>query len=178
MRERRWTETADPSEDGHPCEVAVALRLVAIRSNVVQEIPADVLDLAIQFAWIGKAVSRTVSITEWLSSGIDPNTREIVAAMAVDSVARQTALSHATGSRAAPAMADGLAAVRACQGFGQAVRVVRALCGQNPPAADVRRLSSLSEIARGLPDTKRLDRAKSYDGVISLDAFRKKRGRG
>jgi len=175
MRESRRVAATDPSEDGHPCEVALAMRLAVVRSRIVDEIPADVLDLAIQFAWIGKAVSRTVAINEWFLSGIDPNTREIVASMAVDSVARQAALSHATGSPASPSMAEGLAAVRSCQAFAHAVKVVKSLCGPSPSASDVQRLAILCGISQAMSDTKRLARAKAADGIISLDAFRKSR---
>jgi hypothetical protein len=175
MKNRLRNETGDPAEDGHPCEVALRFREAAIRSGVVDEVPADVLDLAIQFAWMGKAISRTVDLNEWCLSGVDPNTREIVAAMSMDSATRQIALHHAVKGIAAAGLEKSLRRIRSAQGFGHAVRVVQTVCGRNPSVADVERLSALNAISAGLVDTRRLERAVAAEGVVSLDAVRKQR---
>jgi hypothetical protein len=141
----------------------------------MDEIPADVLDLAIQFAWIGKAVSRTDGLHEWCLSGIDPNTREIVAAMSLDSLARETAIKHAVKGLAASGLEDSLRSIRSSQAFGHALRVVQSVSGRNPSVYDVERLSILAELSSKLTDTKRLARAQSAEGIVSLDAFRKQK---
>lgn len=175
MRINKRLSAGDAAEDGHPCEVAIAFRDVVIRSNVMDEIPADVLDLAIQFAWIGKAVSRTDGLHEWCLSGIDPNTREMVAAMSMDSLARETAIQHAVKGKAAYGLEESLRSIRSSQAFGHALKVVQSVCGRNPSVSDVERLAILADLSSQLSDTKRLARAKAVEGVVSLDAFRKHR---
>ena len=175
MMNRTRISAGDAAEDGHPCEVALAFRSAVIRSDIVDEMPADVLDLAIQFAWIGKAVSRTEGLDEWCLSSIDPNTREMVAAMAMDSLARQTALHHAVKGKASPGLESSLRSIRSSQAFAQALRVVQSVGGRNPSVADVERLAVLCDLSSRLTDTKRLARAKVIDGVVSLEAFRKRR---
>ncbi len=175
MRTNKRLSAGDAAEDGHPCEVAIAFRDVVIRSNVIDEIPADVLDLAIQFAWIGKAVSRTEGLHEWCLSGIDPNTREMIAAMSMDTLTRETAIQHAVRSKAAYGLEESLRSIRSSQAFGHALRVVQSVCGRNPSVADVERLAFLAHLSSQLSDTKRLARAKAAEGVVSLDAFRKQR---
>lgn len=165
----------DASEDGHPCEVALAFRTAVKFADVADEVPADILDLAIQFAWIGKAVSRTGHLGDWLRDGIDPNTREIVAAMAVDSRARQMAVLHAGKGAAAPRLEANLRAIRTSQAFVHAIRVAGGLCGSSPAVADVIRLSRLAEFAAALPDTKRPAPKPPQASVLSLEAFRKQR---
>lgn len=165
----------DAAEDGHPCEVALAFRSAVIRSDIADEIPADVLDLAIQFAWIGKAVSRTVGLNEWCLSGIDPNTREMVAAMAMDSSTRQTAIHHAVKAAAAPGLEQSLRSIRSSQAFAQALRTLQSVSGRSPSAYDVERLAILCDLSSKLSDTKRLAQTKAADSVVSLDAFRKRR---
>ena len=168
-------EEGDPSEDGHPCEAALPFRLAAVRSGIVDEVSADVLDLAIQFAWIGKAVSRTEDLNEWCLSSIDPNTREIIAAMSMDSLARQAALDHAVNGKALPGLEASLRSIRSGQAFGHALRIVQSLCGRSPSQLDVERLAVLSGISARLSDTRRLARARAAEGIVSLDAFRKRR---
>jgi hypothetical protein len=175
MKLNKWLSAGDAAEDGHPCQVALAFRDVAIRSGIIDEIPADVLDLAIQFAWIGKAVSRTDCLNEWCLSGIDPNTREMVAAMSMDHLARETALRHALSGKAAAGLEDSLRIIRANQAFGHAIKVVQSVCRPSPSVCDVERLGFLAHLSSKLSDTKRLERARAADGVVSLDAFRKQR---
>ncbi|MCS4089739.1 hypothetical protein [Rhizobium sp. BK176] len=175
MRANKRLPAGDAAEDGHPCEVAIAFKDVVIRSDIADEVPADVVDLAIQFAWIGKAVSRTEGLNEWCLSGIDPNTREMVAAMAMDSLARETAIQHAVKGKAALGLEDSLRSIRASQGFRHAIKVVQSVCGRNPSISDVERLSDLADISSRLSDTKRLAAAKAATAVVSLDAFRKHR---
>lgn len=175
MMNKTRISAGDAAEDGHPCEVALAFRSAVIRSDVADEIPADVLDLAIQFAWIGKAVSRTEGLDEWCLSGIDPNTREMIAAMAMDTLARQTALHHAVRSKASPGLECSLRAIRTSQAFAQALRVVQSVSGQRPAVADVERLAALCDLSARLSDTRRLAKAKAVDGIVSLEAFRKRR---
>ncbi|MBY3151061.1 hypothetical protein HFO56_01380 [Rhizobium laguerreae] len=175
MRTNKRLSAGDAAEDGHPCEVAIAFRDVVIRSDIADEIPADVLDLAIQFAWIGKAVSRTEGLNEWCLSGIDPNTREMVAAMAMDSLARETAIEHAVKGRAAVGLDDSLRSIRSSQAFGHALKVAQSVCGRNPSMRDVERLAVLADLSSRLSDTRRLARARAKDGVVSLEAFRKRR---
>lgn len=175
MNNKTRISAGDAAEDGHPCEVALAFRSAVIRSDIADEIPADVLDLAIQFAWIGKAVSRTVGLDEWCLSGIDPNTREMVAAMAMDSTARQAALDHAVKAKASPGLETSLRSIRSGQAFSHALRTVQSVCGRNPSISDVERLAILCDLSSRLSDTKRLARARKAEGVVSLDAFRKRR---
>lgn len=174
MRESKRISAEDPSVDGHPCEAAIAFRDVVVRSDVTEEVPADVLDLAMQFAWLGKAVSRTTSLHQWFLSGIDPNTRDVIPAMAIDAHARAAALNQALTGDASPGMGDSLKSVRDCLAFKQAVKTVTGLCNANPPTADVMRLAVLCGISQRLGGVKRL--AKPPEGeVVSFEAFRKRR---
>lgn len=175
MIKNKRLSAGDAAEDGHPCEVALSFRLAAIRSDIVDEIPADVLDLAIQFAWIGKAVSRTASLDQWCMSGIDPNTREMVAAMATDHQTRQTALAQAIRSKASYGLESSLRSIRSSQAFMHALKVVQSICSRTPSVTDIERLAILADLSSKLSDTKRLAISKAFDGVLSLEAFRKRK---
>jgi hypothetical protein len=173
MKSKVIISAGDAAEDGHPCEAALAFRNVAIRSNIADEIPADVLDMAIQFAWIGKAISRTMALNEWCLAGIDPNTREIVAAMALDSETRQVALNHALKAKAIIGLESGLASIRRSSAFIHASKIVLSVCGARPSVADISKLAFLSSVASQLPDTRRIKFGQAQDTVVSLEAFRK-----
>jgi hypothetical protein len=177
MRESKRISAEDPSVDGHPCEAAIAFRDIVVRSDVTEEVPADVLDLCMQFAWLGKAVSRTGAIHQWFLSGIDPNTRDIIPAMAIDSHARGAALNQALTGEALPGMAESLRSVRECLAFKQAVKTVSGLCNANPATAEVMRLAVLCGISQRLSGVKRLAKPPAGE-VVSFDAFRKRRKSG
>lgn len=173
MRKKR-IRSGDAAEDGHPCEAALAFRSMIIRSEVAEEVPADVLDLAIQFAWIGKAVSRTRHLHDWFAMGIDPNTREMVAAMAVDDKTRKTALEHANNGLAMAGMEGSLRSIKRSKGFGHALFTVTSLC-HNPKSSEIERLAILSDLASRLPDTKRLSPGLAKSVIVDFEHFRKMR---
>jgi hypothetical protein len=171
---RKWIPAGDASEDGHPCEAALALRDTVIRSDIVDEVPGDVLDLATQFAWIGKAISRTTHLSEWLVGGIDPNTWHMIASLAVDNRMRLIAVEQAATGQAAPRMEANLHAIRTSQAFRHALKTMRSLTGKSPSPADIERLAILSDVVRPLPNVKKLaERVEA--SVVSLDAFKKQR---
>src|SRR5690606_21899889 len=116
----------DVAEDGHPCEAALQFRRSVVRMGIAEDVSADALDLAIAFAWIGKAVSRTDISAEWLLSGIDPNTFVVVPLLACSSDARKAALDIATRGKPSTGMERELGRLRASSAFQSAVSTVKA----------------------------------------------------
>lgn len=165
----------DPAEDGHPCQAALMFRHAAIKSGLAAEVPADALDLAVAFAWIGKAVSRTSTGAEWLIGGIDPNTWMVVPLLATSSDARSEALKAATAGAPAKGFERELARLRSMAGFVSAVEVLKGLSSARPALRDVLRLSELSAISCGFPARQRtLPRTKRSGNVVMLESFRRR----
>lgn len=163
----------DPSEDGHPCEAALEFRRAAIRCRVVDELPADVVDLATAYAWIGKAVSRTTACAAWLEAGADPNTWHGIRAMAAYPRARSLALSAAKSAEAAAGMERQLRAVRNSPGFKAACATMEAVAAGDP--GETWRSSWLQGVAAKLPgpDVAAAGaRGGTVAEVVSLDAWR------
>ena len=170
----KWTiNESDPAVDGHPCEVALAFRHVIIRSGIAEEIQSDIIDLAIQFAWIGKAISRTQKIDNWFISGIDPNARGIITAMATDSFTRQTALTHAINGKAIKGMEKSLINIRKTKAFMNAADTVKALC-TIPSPCEIERLSKLCGLAIDMGDRCRFLKQRNENTIISIEAFKKR----
>lgn len=166
----------DVSEDGHPCEAALQFRKAVVRMGVAEDISADALDLAISFAWIGKAVSRTDICAEWIVSDIDPNSYVVVPLLASSEEARRTALEIALRSKASLGMERELGRLRAASAFQGAVTAVKALARSNPSVRDVVRLSELAELSLAFPARqRRLPAAAGTGNVVLLDEFRQRR---
>lgn len=167
MTLKRWM-AGDVSEDGHPCEAALEFRRAAIRFGAVGEVPADALDLAVSFAWIGKAVSRTVEAGAWVLAGTDPNTWQMIRAMAADPKTRRVACHAALSSPAAAFFGPELDVLRSSAAFLNAahqVGLVRQGAG---------RLAVLASIARSLPGPELPDRVSKADNLVVLSSFRKR----
>lgn len=166
----------DAAEDGHPCEAALQFRRAIIRMDVANEISGDALDLAIAFAWIGKAISRTNVCAEWHVAGIDPNTFVIIPLLASSMEARVEALKIATTGIAMHGYQRELTRLRAGSGFISAVQIMRALGKSNPGVSDVMRLSELAELSLEFPDHQRmLPKVAGSGNVVILDKFRRQR---
>lgn len=165
---------SDASEDGHPCEAALEFRRAAIRFGVAEEIGADALDLAVSFAWIGKAVSRTAEAWSWISAGSDPNTWLMIRAMARDPEARSIALKAALSGNPAPGFESGLAAIRESRGFSGAALAVGRTLGDKAVAAERKRLAELEAVAKRLPGPEDVRPMKLPGNVVALRDFRKR----
>lgn len=166
----------DVSEDGHPCEAALQFRKSVVRMKIAEDVSADALDLAIAFAWIGKAVSRTDICAEWQIAGIDPNTYLIIPLLACSSDARSKALEIALKYKASIGMDRELVRLRASSAFLCAVATVRALSKNNPSVRDVLRLSELADLSSDFPKAQRtLPQAPGTGNVVMLDRFRTRR---
>lgn len=143
--------------------------------GIAEDVSADALDLAIAFAWIGKAVSRTDISAEWLLSGVDPNTFVVVPLLACSSDARKAALDIATRGKPSIGMERELGRLRASSAFQSAVSTVKALSRSNPSVRDVIRLSELADLSSVFPKNQRtLPSAAGTGNVVILDKFRKR----
>ncbi|NTF17474.1 hypothetical protein G6L37_03505 [Agrobacterium rubi] len=166
----------DVAEDGHPCEAALQFRRSIVRMGVAEDVSADALDLAITFAWIGKAVSRTSVSAEWQIAGIDPNTYLIVPLLACSGDARRKSLEIAVRAQASAGMVRELGQLRASSAFQSAVATMRALMRSNPSARDVLRLSELAGLSSEFPKAQRtMPRTGGTGNVVMLDRFRTRR---
>lgn len=166
----------DPSEDGHPCEAALQFRKAVVRMGAAEDVSADALDLAIAFAWIGKAVSRTNVCAEWQVAGIDPNTYIIVPVLASSAQARETALSVALKSEAVAGMEADLRRLRGSSAFLSAVSTMKALASPRPDVRNVLRLSELAELASLFPkEQRRLPSVAGTGNVVLIERFRSRR---
>jgi hypothetical protein len=166
----------DVSEDGHPCEAALQFRKAVVRMGVTDDISADALDLAISFAWIGKAISRTDICAEWIVANIDPNTYLIVPLLASSADARGKALEIALKSKPSLGMERELGRLRVASAFQGAVSAVKALSRQTPSARDLLRLSELADLSLAFPaGQRRLPSTAGTGNVLLLDKFRSRR---
>jgi hypothetical protein len=166
----------DVSEDGHPCEAALQFRKSVVRMGIAAEVSADALDLAISFAWMGKAISRTDVCAEWHFAGIDPNTYLIVPLLASSDEARRLGMEIALRSKATVGMERELGRLRAASGFLGAVSAMKALAKTNPSIRDVLRLSELADLSTSFPDKqRRLPASAGTGNVVLLDRFRQRR---
>lgn len=169
-------DDGDVSEDGHPCEAALEFRRAAVRYGVTEEVPADALDLAVSFAWIGKAVSRTAEADAWILAGADPNTWYMVRAMAVDAEVRRNAVAAAKKAAPAAGRECELKALRATVAFREACSRVGETVGTGTSASQVERLAQLEGIAGRLPGpTIAVPFTSGVDNLVILDRFRKPR---
>jgi hypothetical protein len=172
----RTIPEGDVSEDGHPCEAALQFRKAVVRSGIADEVSADALDLAISFAWIGKAVSRTDVAAEWIVAGIDPNTYLIVPLLSCSGSARSSAIEIATKSKATVGMERELSSLRSSKAFQAAVSALKDLHKSNPAVRDVIRLSELADVSRIFPAHQRtLPFMPATGNVVMLDRFRSRR---
>lgn len=166
----------DAAEDGHPCEAALQFRRAVIRMDVANEISSDALDLAIAFAWIGKAVSRSDVCAEWHVAGIDPNTYVIIPLLSSSGEARAEALRVATVGAPMTGYERDLARLRAGRGFIAAVQVMKDIARSTPSVMDVMRLSELAELSLGFPEHQRsLPKVAGSGNVVMFDQIRKRR---
>jgi hypothetical protein len=166
----------DVSEDGHPCETALQFRKAVFRMGVAEDISADALDLAIAFAWIGKAISRTDICAEWIVADLDPNTYLVIPLLSCSGSARRTALEIALKSKASLGMERELGRLRAASAFQSAVAAVKSLDRRNPSVRDVLRLSELADVSSSFPARQRkLPAAVGTGNVVLLDKFRQRR---
>lgn len=152
---KRLQEKIDTvAEDGHPCEAALEFRRDIVRHDVASEVSADALDMAISFAWLGKAVSRTTALTKWSACGVDPNTSDFIRALALSDQLRRTAAVDAVECGALTGRDVELGELRKSHGFMAAMRAVQGLLSMRPQSVDVMRLSELHSLASGLPGKK------------------------
>lgn len=173
---RNWAISADASEDGHPCEAALEFRRVAIRCGAADEVPVDALDLAVAYAWIGKVVSRTADVGSWVLAGADPNTWQMIRAMALDAEVRKAALASAkSGSPSAIFGESHLKKLRATKGFHIAFEQVSKTVAHTVHPADVERIAVLSSIARALPGAQLKRVPGSQGNLIMLEAYRSRK---
>lgn len=142
------------AEDGHPCEAALEFRRQVIRHGIIREVSADALDMAVTFAWIGKAISRSKAIARWKINDIDPNTWEFLTALSLSHQLRTLALHDAMEAEASTGRVEELKQIRKLRGFCAAVATLTLLTSPNPQAGDVLRLAELSRIAEKLPGKK------------------------
>jgi hypothetical protein len=162
------------AEDGHPCEAALEFRRSVIRADVAREISADALDLAISFAWIGKAISRSGALSKWLLSKIDPNCEDFVRALSSSDQIRRTALADALTAAPTHGREAELQQIRGLQGFKQAVQILGQITGASPDSKQVLRLSELHLLALNLPgkQPKQISASPS-DNIVLFPGARK-----
>lgn len=167
------SEIEDPSEDGHPCEAALEFRRHSLRT-LRKDVPANTLDLAISFAWIGKALSRTTDCTKWLRAGVDPNTWEIIRIMAIDADARRLATQTAFSGDPSSYYFTGLPLLRESAAFQIAYEETLYTLEPRIEAGRRKRLKNLTSIATKLegpslnfPDT-------DDSNLVLLSQFRKR----
>jgi hypothetical protein len=171
----KFIADGDPAEDGHPCQAALMFRDVVIKSGIAGEVSADALDLAIAFAWIGKAVSRTTVASEWMIEGMDPNTWQVVPLLASDGDVRSEALKVALTGNPGKGFERELSRLRSTAGFVASVATMKSLASMRPDLKNVLRLSELAGLANGIPARQRtLPRAKRSGNVVILESFRRR----
>ncbi len=139
------------AEDGHPSEAALEFRKQAIRLGIVKEVSADAVDLAVSWAWLGKAISRTKASVRWGLEGIDANTFEFIVALGKSHALRATAIADATGAEALSGRREELLKIRKLGGFLNAVNQCQKAAGTSIRQIDVLRLSELSFVAGRMP---------------------------
>lgn len=163
----------DIAHDGHPCEAAIEFRRIGIRSFACNEISADALDLAIAYAWISKAVSRTHESKKWLEYDIDPNTWQGIRAIAMKKDFRAYALNVAINGQHVQSYASDLDDIRQSKGFQNACNTVSATLGPTKSAKDLLRVLELTEIAHKIEGPWELSPIFRADNLIVLADFRK-----
>jgi hypothetical protein len=141
------------AEDGHPSEAALEFRKQAIRLGIVKEVSADAVDLAISWAWLGKAISRTKASVRWGLEGIDANTFEFIVALGKCHSLRRTALMDATSAEAMSGRREELLKIRKLAGFLNAVNQAQKVATVSIRQVDVLRLSELAYITGRMPGT-------------------------
>lgn len=171
--DRDLTAFCEIAEDGHPCEAALAFRQLAVRSGAAVEVPAIALDLATQFAWVGKAVSRTTDCPAWLVRGIDPNTYQFVSALAVDEDSRRAALAQAKTASPLKGFELPLARLRASPPFVHAASVLEGICARRGSE----HLVVLERIAKRLPESTSPSARRIGAAVVDLHKYRQRKRR-
>lgn len=164
------------AEDGHPCEAALEFRRAAIRNNIVEEISLNGMDLAVAFAWLGKAISRTIKLDAWKQTSVDPNTWEMVWAMALDVEVRRQAIEDALFAEAQANFTRDLEYLRRSSAFQSAAEKAQATLSVSTSHNDILfwmgELQHIAQIIKG-PEIK-LNVAKATN-LVSLATFRKTR---
>jgi len=176
-RDQFMPEEGDPSEDGHPCEAALEFRRILRCWGMADELPADVVDLCVSLAWIGKAVSRTEAVYEFREMGVDPNTWQIIAGMATEETVAKRALQAAALDPADSRRSQELALIRQTEAFKNAyetvARTLSPAAGSTPAS---RRWVYLRTITDGMI---KIELPKPPTQVVNLaEARRRKERRG
>lgn len=168
----------DISEDGHPCEAALEFRRVAIIHGIASDINAHALDLSISFAWAGKAISRSKKIDAWLQIGIDPNTWDIIRALALDSELRRQAIIDAKEAKPIACFTEALRYLRHSTAFQRAINTIESTTTSSDNIRDdvLSSLSELSHIAKKIPGPHPNPHIVKVDNLIRLDTYRQMTG--
>jgi len=165
------------AEDGHPCEAALEFRRLAITKQIADDLSVNGLDLAISFAWAGKAISRSKKLDAWQQTGVDPNTWEIVRAMSLDVEIRRYALNDALYAAPEDAFASALDHLRKASAFQRAMSSIQATISVSSSQSDVLFwMGELARIAKQIPGPDVKPSIAKADNLVNLASFRKKRG--
>jgi len=166
-------EEGDASEDGHPCEAALEFRRLLRCWGMADEIPADVLDLCVSLAWIGKAVSRTEAVYQFREMGVDPNTWQIIAGMASEDEVARRAMAASLDAPPDSRRGQDLALVRQSEAFRSAYgAVASAMAHSSRSTAASRRWVYLRTLTDGMI---KIDLPKpTSPQVVSLAAARRR----
>src|SRR5690606_31783728 len=164
----------DLSEDGHPCEAALEFRRLAIRNGIVGDLSINSLDLAISFAWAGKAISRTRKLDSWMQAGVDPNSLDIIRAMSLDAEVRRDALKDARNAQAVNTFASSLHTLRKSTAFQRAMTSVGSTLSSTR-SDTISMLVELAYVAKRLPGWDIKPEMTRTNNLVRLDSYRKKR---
>jgi hypothetical protein len=136
----------DCAEDGHPAEAALEMRRILVVSGNAEEVPADVLDLAVSIAWLGKAMSRTRRMADLLVEGVDPNTWQVIGYAARSDEALAEFIEEARMERPAKGQAMSLADIRSSIAFRASCDAVSESIGKAGTDRARARLRTLREL--------------------------------
>jgi len=165
--------SGDPSDGGHPCEAALEFRRVLRLWGYAMDLPADILDLCISIAWIGKAISRTEAMQDFREMGIDPHTWKMIPGMvARDEIA---ALALNASMHAPPELGreSDLAMVRQSEAFRIAHDAIsRAVSPAHRTSAAAWRWARLREMSHGVIEVRP---PRLPPQVVDLEIIRRRR---
>jgi hypothetical protein len=162
------------TEDGHPCEAALEFRRIAVTKQIVEDISINSLDLAISFAWTGKAISRSNKLAAWQQIGVDANTWEMIRAMAIDTEIRRFALHDALHASSATSYSTTLDLIRRSSAFNRAMTSVQSTLSVTSNQEDVLFwMGELAHIAKQIPGPPMKPFITKADNLVHLASFRK-----